>query len=135
LTFAAGPGLTVPLGQLRGAWGGRKAHRNVVALINSRRTLNDAMASAGSPARSEIGAIHDSLSPSPFHFRIAHLMWLAAWASLMLSVIRFSGIASGLVLRVLLGWLAYQTLALWLGWRIVRHLVPWWTARRQTCST
>ena len=57
-------------------------------------------------------------------------MWLIVWISLLLSVIRLSGIPFEYVLPLVAGWIVYQWLTLRVGWRLAQWLGPKWTAWR-----
>jgi hypothetical protein len=129
--LAVGPGLTTILGQIGGALGGRLAarratvrtetHRSLVAIGWRRDPLRSAERGDGRP-----GKLHEP----QFHFRIAHLLWIGVWMSVLLAVIRLSGIPYEFILPMLLGWLIYQAATLWIGWQLVRQLGPWWIRRR-----
>jgi hypothetical protein len=120
-----GPGLATIVGQIGGAWGGRRADRN-------RRALATAMQSVGpldQPARD--GAIQDR----PLQFGISHLLWASLWLSLLLTVIRLSAIPFGLAICLLVGWLIYQSATLAIGRLIVCRVWPAWRLRRASRST
>lgn len=136
LGFAVGPGITVPLGQLGGAGGGRRAWQRAAENVDRyRRMVAIGWQTKVNQRALEAASANGDPSPSHFQFRIAHLMWLVVWISLLLTIIRLSGVPYELIWPVLLGGLAYQAFTLWLGQFIVPPIVVWWTARRQSRST
>jgi hypothetical protein len=66
---------------------------------------------------------------------LRHMMWLIVWLSLLLSVIRLSGIPFKYVVPLLAGWLLYQWLTLRVGGLLVTNLGPRWIAWRSRRST
>ena len=130
--LALGPGLTTILGQIGGAWGGRRAswyERAVAAatVCEMRPTVDQVTVESqfdGGPSTTRT-----------LQFRIRHLLCAAVWLSLLLSVIRLSGIPYALALPLLTGWLVYQAATLWIGWHLARWLGPRWSARRENRST
>jgi hypothetical protein len=122
IILAAGPGLTTIVGQVGGTAGGRNALRNWQRLSNCDAALAAMKANSGVAEReSEIDK-----TAAPLRFGIRHLLWITFWMSLLLSVIRLSGIPFEYVLPLLAGWLAFQTATLYLG----NWLGPWWARRR-----
>ena len=128
--LAVGPGLTTILGQLGGAFGGRKAAKRAIELAEQYERLM-AVGWRRESARSEVeGAEMPALAHEPqYQFRIAHLLWVGVWLSLLLTVIRLAGIPYEFILPLLLGWLVFQAATLWIGWQLVRQVGPWWTRR------
>ena len=131
MVLAVGPGLATVLGQLGGAVGGRTAAKLAIELAEQHQRLLSVRwrrESARSPG--EDGGITAESHESQFQFRIAHLLWLGVWLSLLLTLIRLSGIPYEFILPLLLGWLVFQAATLWIGWQLVRHLGTWSTRRR-----
>jgi hypothetical protein len=124
LLLVAGPGLATVVGQLGGAWGAWRTTRR-------RRWYEPAMS---------LPMVDASLEPDPrgpdgdgpttpplppgIRFGIRHLLWIAVWLSLLLSVIRLSGVPFEFVLPLLAGWVFFQTLTLWIGRRLAALLEP-----------
>ncbi|HVT29078.1 MAG TPA: hypothetical protein VHE81_13775 [Lacipirellulaceae bacterium] len=118
--LAMGPGLTMPLGQLGGTLGGRRAWQEAVERdARYRRLAAEWQTGLDPPAIGCTGAA-EGAATQHLQFRIVHLMWAAVWLSILLTIIRLSGIAYRLVVPVLLGGLAYQAALLWIG----QHLIP-----------
>lgn len=136
MVFFVGPGLTTILGQLGGARGGRMAAAKVAARNSVRQSLADVgwrpttlrQHDDNDGIYSEGGRLH-------FRFRTIHLLWISLWASLLLMLIRISGVPFGWILPVLAGWFLYQAGTLWLGTLLIRRLGPWWAQRRSGRST
>jgi hypothetical protein len=121
--LALGPGVTTILGQLGGAWGARRDER-----LGAQRRRRQSLIASGkwlSPTDATAGTNQpgDSQSPRKFQFGIRHMLWIAVWLSLLLSVIRLSGIPFEFVLPLLVGWFVYQGATLWAGWRIGQRMV------------
>jgi hypothetical protein len=119
LALLAGPGLTTILGQLGGAWGGRRA---VHYAFNAEWK---ALIAATSQADGSTEPVHDETpevadKEPRFQFHIRHILWIFVWLSLLLSVIRLSGIPFEYVLPLLVGWLLYQSATLYVGSRFFR---------------
>ena len=137
----AGPGLTTVLGQVGGYWGGSRGADNIgakrmatsIELLRLKYAIGQGPAVEQSKIDSE-PALANFDGPQ-FRFRIAHLLWIGVWMSILLTVIRLSGIPYELILPVLLVWLAYQATTLSIGLLLVRRLGPWWRKRRQIRST
>jgi hypothetical protein len=70
-----------------------------------------------------------------WQFGLRHMMWLIVWFSVLLSVIRLSGIAFSYAIPLLVGWTLYQWVTLQIGRRLALRLGPWWVARRAVRST
>jgi hypothetical protein len=127
----AGPALTTVLGQLGGAWGGRRTRcyeRSLAAASVGASDRNEEGADASFPAAG-------ATSSGRLQFGIRHLLWVGVWISLLLSAIRLSGIPFGFALPLLMGWIAFQAMTLWIGGKVVPRVDAWWTARRQSRST
>lgn len=135
MMILVGPGITTLLGQLGGAWGGWRTTRTVgwyeraVALASVSQDQGESYLSMDDDTR----ATHDIAGR--LQFSIRHLLWIAVWCSLLLTVIRLSGIPFHYVLPMLLGWLAYQAATLWFGSLLARRLGPWYNRGRQIRST
>jgi hypothetical protein len=129
-----GPALTTVLGQIGGAWGGRRA-------VNWGRTNElepdaDAEAGSGKGDEAQTPGLPDSAATATrWQFGVRHLLWVAVWGSLLLTLIRLSGIPFGFALPLLVGWVAFQTATLWIGSLVVPRRAAWWAARRQSRST
>lgn len=122
LIVALGPGLSTIVGQVGGSWGAYRAVRR-----STIKVLRAAM-------NGEDGAIDDTAIEMPvgggisLQFRIAHLLWISVWFSLLLTLIRFSGARFEVVLPVFFGWLFFQALTLIAGATLAR----WWQRHRKS---
>jgi hypothetical protein len=143
MTLAAGPGLATVLGQLGGAWGGWRAV--LQRQFDDRLAASFAAGQGASLRPSEPGwesaAGNGNVNPAPdmaeleqandmtpwFQFQIRHLLWITVWTSLLLTVIRLCQIPFEFAMPMLVGWLAFQSLTLYAGWRIQK----WWSGRRR----
>lgn len=124
------------VGQIGGAYGGLRAARRTQRQYRVRQQLlklgwrqpafNDLSPETNEPSAN---------SNRRFQFRTVHLLWVAAWISLLLAAIRLVGLRFETVLPVIFGWLLYQAITLWLGTVLFRRLAPWWHRRRQGRST
>jgi len=137
----AGPGLATIVGQVGGRWGGARGADAIAAKLMVTNIewlrLKYAIGRGDAADHNNIDgepAVTNS-DASPFQFRIAHLLWIGVWTSILLTVIRLSGIRYELILPVLLVWIAYQATTLSIGLLLVRRLGPWWSKRRQIRST
>jgi hypothetical protein len=136
VALSIGPGLTTVLGQLGGAWGGRRGLRYA-------RWYERALAHASlSPSQADGDCVYpadlpvtSSPSPARLQFGVRHLLWMAVWVSLLLSVIRLSGIALEFALPLLVGWFLFQAATLWVGGMVVPRVDAWWASRRKSRST
>jgi hypothetical protein len=63
------------------------------------------------------------------------MMWLIVWISVLLCVIRLSGIPFEYVLPLIAGWIVFQWITLRVGERLVRSLRPRWVGWRSLRST
>jgi hypothetical protein len=135
IILAFGPGVTTVLGQIGGAWGGRRAlyfaERDVVNAVPA--------ASLGLAAamgwRSTDATSQSSGSEPRLQFSIRHLLWIFVWLSLILSIIKLCRLPFEFVLPVLVGWFFYQLATLRIGYYLARRLGPWWVNRRSRRST
>jgi hypothetical protein len=134
LILALGPGLTTILGQIGGAWGGRRA-ASFGGLGNAKAMEADSpelLSVMGWRAAEEIPG---STADEPrLQFGIRHMLWIFVWLSLILSAIKLCRLPFEFVLPLLVGWFVYQLMTLRIGFLLARRLVPWW-ARRRRCST
>ena len=131
LILALGPGLTTILGQIGGAWGGRRAAYfgcldNAKAMAADSPELLSAMGwraaeePPGSPA-----------DEPRLQFGIRHMLWIFVWLSVVLSAIKLCRLPFEFVLPLLAGWFVYQLATLRLGFLLARRLGPWWVRRRR----
>jgi hypothetical protein len=135
IAIVVGPGLATIFGQLGGMWGGVFATRRA-------RWYDRAIATAsvyGPDAARQAAARNETDAGPPaklrFQFGIRHLMWTAAWLSVLLSVIRLSRVPFAYVVPMLFGWLIYQSATLWLGWYLARRLGLGQAHHRESRST
>jgi hypothetical protein len=139
IVLAIGPGLTTIVGQLGGAWGARRAiearsAKNWAATLAAAGGWGDVVQPAPDGSGKDAESPADE-APGRFQFGIRHLLWITVWASLLLSLIRLSGIPFQFVLPLLIGWLVYQSATFYFGSRLLRRLGPWWSARRKRLSS
>jgi hypothetical protein len=135
LMLVLGPGLTTILGQIGGGWGGWRAVRRAVDKAERHRALVAIGWRSDSPPAS-VNADPPIVEPQPrLHFRTRHLLWLCVWISLLLSVIRLSGVPFEFALPLLVGWGVFQAATLCAGWVIVKRLVPGWQSAQERRST
>jgi hypothetical protein len=131
-----GPCLATVLGQLGGAWGGRRAalhlanYYGIVATSNS-----DRAARIATELRAETSESVERRGGNSWQFGIRHMMWLIVWFSLLLSVIRLSGVPFGFAIPLLAGWIVYQWFTLRVGARLWHWIGPKWAAKRALRST
>jgi hypothetical protein len=136
IALSLGPGLATVLGQVGGAWGGSRANRHIANYYGVVPTSNsDNAEKVGSAIVTETSDFAVRTPERPWQFGIRHMMWLIVWISLLLSVIRLSGIPFEYILPLLTGWIVYQWITLRLGQRLVKWLGPKWAARRSLRST
>jgi len=142
LGLLVGPGLATVIGQLGGARGGARAQWRV----DSKMAFRCRLAKIGRlrPWHIEMhneNVKFDELDADPdipqFRFRIYHMLWLGVWLSLLMTLIRLSGIPFELVLPMLLAWLVFQATTLSLGAWLLPRLEAFWHSmgERQTRST
>ena len=125
LLILVGPGLATILGQLGGAWGGRRAERYAAHYYG----LALALESDEPPPPESENAGHQNSRPTPqphFQFRIHHMLWIVVWLSLVLSLIRLSGLPLEFVLPLVVGWLVFQSATLLAGAQFAK-----WRDRRR----
>ena len=130
MTALVGPALTTVIGQIGGAWGGRRVGWYEEAVARA------AIGKGGQPAAANVGDSNDLGLPSPvrFQFGIWHLLVISGWASLLLTAIRLFGFDFSFALGLLLTWAVYQTVTLSLGSMLGRRIGRW-RVRRQSRST
>jgi hypothetical protein len=122
ISLAMGPVLTTVLGQLGGAWGGRRALQRIGWYERAIREAStelqcDDFARAGEQL--EIGD-----TQARFQFGIRHLLWTVVWLSLLLSLIRLLGIPFDIAMPMLVGWVVFQAGTLWVGGWLLRSMGP-----------
>jgi hypothetical protein len=133
---ALGPGLSTILGQLGGVWGAQRHKRR-----ETKRRRRETLIATGSwLAPSDESTIQsdqpkNGVRRSKLQFSIRHLLLIAVWLSLLLSVIRLSGIPFEFVLPLLVGWSVYQAVMLWAGWFVWQRVVSRRQAGREHRST
>ncbi len=115
LILLLGPGLATVMGQLGGAWGGWRvgSYDRAIARAAVEAPYDGPESSATTLDNGEVATAH-----AGFQFRIRHLLWIAVWLSLLLTLIRLSGIPYAFVVPLVLGWCAFQVATLWLGARL-----------------
>lgn len=134
VALAVGPGLTTIIGQIGGAWGGRRAIERMAwyeralsrasvetRLLGATRSSTTSLSEAKED-KVAAGAVRGT---ARFQFGIRHLMWAAVWISVLLSLIRLVGIRLEVAVPVLAGWVLYQMTTLVIGGMIFR-----WYGRR-----
>jgi hypothetical protein len=130
-----GPGLATVLGQAGGAWGALRASRHLANYYNTLAT------SSPSPVDEVADTVlaHDDLAAREleghWQFGLRHLMWLMVWLSVLLSIIRLSGVSFSYAIPLLAGWSLYQWATLRIGRRLALRLGRWWVDRRARRST
>jgi hypothetical protein len=136
IALSLGPGLATVLGQIGGAWGGLRATRHIA---NYYGVVGASNSDRAEPVRTGLLTDANDFAPRTteqhWQFGIRHIMWLIVWISLLLSVIRLSGIPFEYVLPLVAGWILFQWLTLRVGWRLAQWLCPKWTAWRSLRST
>ncbi len=135
IILGLGPGVTTLLGQIGGAWGGRRAlyfaGRDVTNVVPT-----TSLELAGAMGWRSTEASSQSQGSEPrLQFSIRHMLWIFVWLSLILSVIKLCRLPFEFVLPVLVGWFFYQLATLRIGFYLAHRLGPWWTNRRSTRST
>lgn len=136
VAMCMGPGLATIVGQIGGARGGDNAAWRLSAKMASRRSLlllgwnRTAAVQSSNADETELGEDRPA-----FQFRTIHLLWVGVWLSLLLTMIRLSGIPYALIIPVVLAWLVYQAATLVIGRWLVYRLGPWWRGERQIRST
>jgi hypothetical protein len=126
-----GPGLATVLGQAGGAWGGLRASQNLVYFYGIVATSNSLQSDEVADAlRAESNHLAAGECKRHRQFGLRHMMWLIVWFSVLLSVIRLSGISFSYAIPLLAGWIVYQWITLRIGMRLIQRFGPWWIARR-----
>lgn len=136
VALIAGPGVAVPIGQLGGAIGGRRAES---AIQLRRRQQRKLLKKEGwlSPIHSEVSeeVVLEEVPAQAFQFRIYHMLWIGVWLSLLLTAIRLAGIPYQLILPLLILVAVYQVLTFYAGRWLAGWAIPRWNRWRQTRST
>lgn len=114
LRVALGPRLSTIVGQVGGAWGGRRAKRFDRALIDADTTPAPVIASR--PEELLEGQL------PKFQFGIRHLLWISLWLSILLTAMRLAGIPLEIALRGFGVWVIYQAAILYAGSRLANRL-------------
>jgi hypothetical protein len=128
-----GPALATVVGQVGGARGGIRANARIASsrIAPKIELLRMKFAMSQSPAEQTAAdstrADNDQDAPR-FQFRTIHLLWVGVWVSLLLTIIRLSGIPYELILPMLFGWTAFQSLSLLAGKLLVSRFGPWWNS-------
>lgn len=131
-----GPGLATVVGQIGGAWGGNLAAMHQARMCGhtaSVATFGSSMPANLSAPESEL-AVSEGDPPPRLQFRIHHIMWIALWLSVLLTVIRLCGVPFELMLPLILGWSLYQAATLWIGSRLGEWSEIWRPWRRPIIS-
>jgi hypothetical protein len=131
VTLLIGPGLATIVGQIGGARGGKRGFERIAAdrmapkieLLRLKFAMKLQSASQLDVDASTAEATQDT---ARFQFRTIHLLWVGVWVSLLLTLIRLSGIPYELILPVLLAWSIFQAASLFAGKFLVRRFGPWW---------
>jgi hypothetical protein len=131
VALLVGPALATVVGQIGGARGGMRGFELIAAKkMAPKIELLRLKFVMKSPLEDEsIGATtteDGAQGASRFQFRTVHLLWVGVWVSLLLTLIRLSGIPYELILPMLLGWGVFQSASLFLGMLLVRRFGPWW---------
>jgi hypothetical protein len=131
LILALGPGLTTILGQIGGAWGGRRA-AYFGGLDNAKAMAADSPELLSVLGWGEAEETSNSSADEPrLQFGIRHMLWIFVWLSLILSAIKLCQLPFEYVLPLLAGWFFYQLATLRIGSFLARRLGPWWAIRRR----
>jgi hypothetical protein len=136
IALALGPGLATVLGQMGGAWGGWRAwksseHYNGIATTSA---SNNVVAGNGEKHSSDVQVTLPQTN-NRLQFGLRHMMWLIVWISVLLCVIRLSGIPFEYMLPLVAGWIVYQWITWRVGERLAKSLGPKWVAWRSRRST
>jgi hypothetical protein len=137
VALALGPGFATLLGQIGGAWGGWRAWRSSEHFygLTIARAQSSTAPADGEPQLAEAGEVETGPGDHRIQFGLRHMMWLTVWISVLLCVIRLSGIPFEYVLPLIAGWIVYQWITLRVGERLIRYLGPKWVAWRSLRST
>ena len=135
--MALGPGLATVLGQMGGAWGGRRSYMSTEQFYGlTTAATSDIIAhrNGEKPPQHPDTSLANA-SDHRIRFGLRHMMWLIAWISLLLCLIRLSGIPFEYVLPLIAGWIVYQWITLRVGERLIKLVGPKWVAWRSLRST
>jgi hypothetical protein len=126
-----GPALATVVGQVGGSLGGKRGVARIassrmapkIELLRMKFAMNLPSTEQADPVAPADAIAEDS---GRFQFRTIHLLWVGVWFSLLLTIIRLSGIPYDLILPMILGWTAFQALSLLVGKLLIRRFGPWW---------
>ena len=127
--FAIGPAVTTILGQIGGAWGGRKSAERRNQQTGWKRRLASTSGWIPPWFRTSADGIEPEIAGHQrrVRFRITHLLWISVWLSVLLTAIRLAGIPFEYMLPLLGGWLVFQAFTLYAG----AFLFGWLSRKRQ----
>lgn len=131
LTLARGPGLTTILGQLGGAWGASRC----LPVVDNRQTFTNGGTALDAYVSDDVAGRSGRSDKLAFRFNLRQLLWIAFWLSLLMGLIRLTGVPFEVAIPLLVGWTVYQFATLATGAYLVRRLGPWWAARQRSRST
>ena len=125
-----GPALTTIIGQAGGAWGGWRT------LWYERAVARAAIGGRRLPEKVPAKCLEKNCARphSGLQFGIRHLLVISIWVSLLLTVIRLSGLDYLFLLFLFTVWGAYQMATLWVGGLLAGRFARW-KGRRQSRST
>ena len=63
---------------------------------------------------------------SRFQFNLRQMLILTAWVSVLLTLLRLTGLLTWLPMLILAIWVVYQAATLWVVLRLVKPLAAWW---------
>jgi hypothetical protein len=135
ITLVLGPGLSTVLGQIGGAWGGWRAARRAADKVEWHRALVAIGWRTDPPPAPENAQPPNDAAEPQFRFQIRHLLWLSVWLSLLLSVIRLSGVPFEFALPLLVGWGVYQSATLFVGAILMKRVARRWQTPDNRRST
>jgi hypothetical protein len=115
-----GPMLTTVIGQVGGAFGGRRATQRIA---RRRQAKSNRYLSTDEP-ESALGEGKPADEPYRVRFGMRHMMWAMAWISVLLTLMRLVGISLEQAVPLLAGWSIFQAATLWLGGKLVRWRRP-----------
>jgi hypothetical protein len=126
-----GPALSTVVGQIGGARGGARAIERIAAdrlapkieLLRMKFGMGLSTPDQITVAATETDSVQTT---QRFQFRTIHLLWVGVWVSLLLTMIRLSGIPYALIIPLLMGWCVFQALTLMAGRLFARRFGPWW---------
>jgi hypothetical protein len=135
IILAVGPALTTVLGQIGGAWGGRRAGY-FARFAGANAIAAESLELSAAMGWRAIDRVSESNAAEPrLQFSIRHLLWIFVWLSLILSVIKLCRLPFEFVLPMLVGWFFYQLATLCIGSYLAHRLGPWWGNWRSRRST